>query len=329
MSCHCLQEPEAGCLEPHSSDSGPSDTLNGMIIVSEFSPGGSKTASCTKPQSSVMSEHSSVMGTPQAIRDWLMSLPQASPVSHSVSQANSEARPTSATCGPPQQTLFGLSSHDSFCLKMCPEYDPICPWSSETCADLGMTFSDPSSLGLTTLERHTDENGCGYLHTPAQQEPGVSVERLQTKDGEPAKVGERAYDRETGRLAQVGLHQQIAMLRTPEAGDCQDRTYAQIGMLTTRQRTGKVSTPPLGLAIQMIPTPTRRDHKGGCESNPYDTLDSLLEVGATKNGHGQKTGLKLQPAFVEWLMGWPIEWTDLKPLEMDRFHKWLRQHGSY
>jgi hypothetical protein len=38
-------------------------------------------------------------------------------------------------------------------------------------------------------------------------------------------------------------------------------------------------------------------------------------------------GGKLNPTWVEWLMGWPLGWTDLKPLEMDKFQKWLEQHG--
>ena len=61
-----------------------------------------------------------------------------------------------------------------------------------------------------------------------------------------------------------------------------------------------------------IPTPATRDYKGGCESNPYDTLDSLVETGATKNGDGKKTGLKLQPAFVEWMMGYPLGFTHVE-----------------
>jgi DNA (cytosine-5)-methyltransferase 1 len=28
-----------------------------------------------------------------------------------------------------------------------------------------------------------------------------------------------------------------------------------------------------------------------------------------------------------WLMGWPIGWTGLEPLAMDRFRQWLRLHG--
>lgn len=34
------------------------------------------------------------------------------------------------------------------------------------------------------------------------------------------------------------------------------------------------------------------------------------------------------PTLYEWMMGWPIGWTDLRPLAMDRFHEWLQQHGE-
>ena len=37
----------------------------------------------------------------------------------------------------------------------------------------------------------------------------------------------------------------------------------------------------------------------------------------------------LNPTWVEWLMGWPLGWTDLKPLEMDRFQQWQQQHLNY
>jgi len=42
-----------------------------------------------------------------------------------------------------------------------------------------------------------------------------------------------------------------------------------------------------------------------------------------------QAGGKLNPMWVEWLMGWPLGWTDLKPLEMDKFQKWQEQHGNY
>ena len=38
-------------------------------------------------------------------------------------------------------------------------------------------------------------------------------------------------------------------------------------------------------------------------------------------------GGQLNPEWVEWLMGWPIGWTELKPLAMDKFREWQRQHS--
>jgi len=38
---------------------------------------------------------------------------------------------------------------------------------------------------------------------------------------------------------------------------------------------------------------------------------------------------KLNPPWVAWLMGWPIGWTDLKPLETDKFRRWLLLHGRF
>ena len=38
---------------------------------------------------------------------------------------------------------------------------------------------------------------------------------------------------------------------------------------------------------------------------------------------------KPNPIFVEWLMGWPIRWTDLKRLEMDKYHSVQPPLGNY
>ena len=40
------------------------------------------------------------------------------------------------------------------------------------------------------------------------------------------------------------------------------------------------------------------------------------------------TGL-LNPDWEEWLMGWPIGWTALKPLETARYREWLQQHSPF
>ncbi len=34
------------------------------------------------------------------------------------------------------------------------------------------------------------------------------------------------------------------------------------------------------------------------------------------------------PLFLEKIMGWPTTWTELVPLEMDKFQEWQQQHGE-
>jgi hypothetical protein len=32
--------------------------------------------------------------------------------------------------------------------------------------------------------------------------------------------------------------------------------------------------------------------------------------------------------WVEWLMGWPLGWTDLKQLGTGKFQQWCERHGT-
>jgi hypothetical protein len=74
---------------------------------------------------------------------------------------------------------------------------------------------------------------------------------------------------------------------------------------------GKGRFSNLADAVQMWPTPTSRDHKdtGDCANVPTNGLLGR-EVGPSRE-HGS-----LNPQWVEWLMGFPAGWTDLKPSEM-------------
>ena len=40
-----------------------------------------------------------------------------------------------------------------------------------------------------------------------------------------------------------------------------------------------------------------------------------------------QVGGQLNPTWVEWLMGWPVGWTDLKPSAMDKSPCAPQQHG--
>lgn len=77
--------------------------------------------------------------------------------------------------------------------------------------------------------------------------------------------------------------------------------------------------------------PTSRAHHGAgtqskeCKSKkPTESFLGQIQYGGIQT---QQKG-QLNPDWVEWLMGWPIEWTDLKPLAMGRFQQWLSLHGK-
>jgi len=50
---------------------------------------------------------------------------------------------------------------------------------------------------------------------------------------------------------------------------------------------------------------------------------------ATAKENGTYVPSLINPNLYEWLMGWPLEWTDLNPLETDKYLKWRQLHGNY
>jgi hypothetical protein len=83
------------------------------------------------------------------------------------------------------------------------------------------------------------------------------------------------------------------------------------------------------------PTPTTRDYKG---ANGFETTKKKMEDGlrahmgqlpnVVQHMEDKPIGGSLNPMWVEWLMGWPLGWTDLKPLEMDKSHYVQQPHGE-
>jgi hypothetical protein len=67
--------------------------------------------------------------------------------------------------------------------------------------------------------------------------------------------------------------------------------------------------------VRMLPTPTTSGLRG---TGPMDGIDALIDRSLTSHQTGMKTGLKLQPAFALWMMGFPVDWCDLADGEMPR-----------
>ena len=144
---------------------------------------------------------------------------------------------------------------------------------------------------------------------------------------------------ECSELKQPELHTKSAnesgLWPTPLASGDRKSKFAQGGT-------------PLGYAVRYWPTPTvtGNHNRKGASKNSGEVLATAVKW-ATPTCHDRKgksgakrgrnaqgseclteqVGGTLNPTWVEWLMGWPMGWTDLKPLAMDKFQQWLDLHG--
>jgi hypothetical protein len=102
---------------------------------------------------------------------------------------------------------------------------------------------------------------------------------------------------------------------------------ATLNLMNSRER--EQGTLMEAVVKKMFPTPQASDNRDrGNMSNP--SIQRRIAKGKQimlSQSVDQNSG-QLNPPWVEWLMGWPVGWTDLKPLEMDKFHFVQQQHGN-
>jgi len=80
-----------------------------------------------------------------------------------------------------------------------------------------------------------------------------------------------------------------------------------------------------------LPTPQASDNRdrgkfGDLSVKRRITIGKQINLSQMLQG---EPGQYLNPAYVEEIMVWPIAWTDLKPLAMDKFQQWQHLHGNY
>lgn len=151
-------------------------------------------------------------------------------------------------------------------------------------------------------------------------------------------------DGECSAPLMLGLHTTdiaCGLLPTPLAADASKGTRQRGTAIRGEQR----------LMLAMLPTPTTAGNensrsmlKWAAHRRLKDLLGRMLPTptaqlyGSNRGGAAGRVG-KVRPSLDsmtggpwislrEWMMGWPIGWTELRPLETDRFHVWLRWHGE-
>ena len=88
----------------------------------------------------------------------------------------------------------------------------------------------------------------------------------------------------------------------------------------------------LATAVKTWPTATATAtaYKGWSPNHNRANTDDRLDYSVEREAfqHGQQTPpMRLNPDWCEWLMGWPIGHTALKPLGTDKFREWRQQHS--
>ena len=154
---------------------------------------------------------------------------------------------------------------------------------------------------------------CWEQRTLGQTTKGTEFGLWATPSATDGQRGGTITDKMTGQ----SLPQMVntpAKWPTPQASDNRPRgTFA-----STQKRMEKGKQISLEAKVKWT-TPTAHMAK---ETNaPSEYLRNTPTLTAQAGG-------SLNPSWVEWLMGWPIGWTDLKPLAMDKCHSVPQQLGD-
>ena len=171
----------------------------------------------------------------------------------------------------------------------------------------------------TPLVHPTKESAFGFaVPTPVASDGttgsviGKNDSFYETKTGMPRKVNQNGKD------GSVGLGRLVQMWPTPDANCGQRGTQPN---WTPKRKSGQPAQYTINQAVRdrMYPTPTAHNAKECASPSEYNRNTPTLATHA---------GGKLNPTWVEWLMGWPLAWTDLKPLVTDKSLCVQQPHGE-
>ena len=238
---------------------------------------------------------------------------RATPASPGAMPASERDTKTSGSCLMTLPELSERWSPSLYSLKMLQEqltFDSIAKPSSKAWAtELRRDYSQRLKWG-----RRTGGSESFCWRTPQGQEPQINPDKLTGEDGH------RKYNKETGRLAQYSVTQQAANWPTPASRDVKG-DYLDESMIRKDGKSRMDLLPNVAsrfsLQDQQTSTPGEKCFNAGPNSNlPWPSpraqkLDKLESN--TRNATGK--GKKLNPRFVEWLMGLPFGMTDFDVLE--------------
>ena len=293
MSWLYLPEPVAAYSPENFSDGEPSAMSSGISTRSKLSKPGSETATLTMLQSGM----TVLVSTGHPGLDWWMSSLRDSRASHSARPEKDYPKTTQEMDGLPSNESLAKYDHTLHIWKMYQvsflnliSEEYLGNWPRSGTMRNGVLYRQ------LPLAHRTSGNVCGYLPTPT-----VAHGSYQRSQGSQVK-----------RYSLYGMaHHNLWPTPRLNTGPSMDKRHLS-----------------LDGAVRLYPTPTQSDATKWNNKTVQERKDNHNSV-RIGNVAAPGNGGKLNPNWVEWLMGWPIGWTDLKPLAMDKYQQWLEEHTNF
>jgi site-specific DNA-cytosine methylase len=175
---------------------------------------------------------------------------------------------------------------------------------------VGNSEHNGSSAATVSGKYGEDETGCKEGQSQAEQFEGASEPGHDAYVGTPRTTDGTGRGRASWTRKGAGSARRIPIWCLVQITSRSGENVADTGSDHQNNLTAAVFNPE-----RMWPTPTTRDHKGGYQGgrvrNGKVSMDTL-DVAVQHTDNQAKTGGQLNPQWVEWLMGYPEGWTDLK-----------------
>ena len=150
-------------------------------------------------------------------------------------------------------------------------------------------------------------------YPPPAKEPALTAKNPECGSIWPESLAKFDPNTSSWRTAQCLLFEDL--------GECLE-TFPNWGMMHEGGLWELTCAEPIITAPDggWLPTPTCADAKNaGGRQNQYDLSRHAREI----------TGKRLSVHYSEWTMDWPVGWTDITPLETDKFQQWQQQHSEF
>ena len=102
---------------------------------------------------------------------------------------------------------------------------------------------------------------------------------------------------------------------TPNAWDGKRGPRSEENLRTKKHQINLITAVKQAEREKLLPTPNARDWKDGKTAGNRKSPG----LGVVAHQLDTQVGGQLNPTWVEWLMGWPLGWSELKPLETGKY----------